>query len=467
MNAFFVDLFLKAHMKLWAYPVGAVLWMVAAFFSLFVFAYGDSFHNLERKTCREGKTKKSLGPDWPYVISIFMAFGFAVKVAATLWALRGGMHFGIDVSNPSTCLLPMGLACRIPGELSICIRTFAICWYVPVALCLLSFLRRIGCFKSFAAGVRYLLTQLLAANAVYWLYGLALAIIVMPAPIGLYHVARDVYFAIKDWLLFKVVWGLVLLALGLVIIGLVGALPFMTGHWLPSRIESLLLYRNPGHHRGIGWLPIAGSAIVAAVAAVPLGWRNLWMAEADKLSFSGGPKTLWTAKVFNWSRTFELPLGTAEVYSRMHWEIPIILVIAAFIFRIRAFKGFFHAIVQFVLFTAAAYATAAFYGAFYGELFFMSLVGLMIGAGITSKSSGHTYTSDTSIDEINKDIERRKKEEEERRQREEDEYNRTHKVIDDGTFCGRKITDYGIFGWSDDDGNHYRENWDGTFTPED
>lgn len=460
MNAFFVDTWLKTHLSWLAIPVGAGLWLLLAFFSFLLFGCGDSFGRLERQTCQDGKTKKSFGPDWPCTISVFLAWGVAVRAAAALRVLRGSTHFGIDLSSFSVCSLPFGFSLHVLSELAACGGLFAKCWFVPVTLCLLSYFRRIRIFRSFGSGIRYLLVQMLAVNAVYWLYGLLLAFAVMPAFVGLFCFVKGIWLVAKDWLVVKVVCKLLLLAVLLVLVGLGGILPFMTGHWLVGGLESMLFYKKTGSHRGIGWLPVSGSAIVAAIAAVPVGWRNLLASGSDKLGFFGGPKATWTATVFHWSWAFELPQGTAAVYARMHWGIPVLLAVAAFVLRIRAFKGIFSAMLQFIAFTAAAYATAAFYGAFYGAFFFMAIVGLLLGAGVTATSSGHAYTSGTSDNESLDDAEeRRKKEEEDQRQRDE-EYNRTHKTLLDGT----EIEDHGVFGWSDRWGNTYRENGDETFT---
>lgn len=461
-NAFYFDVWLHAHLKWWlAYPLGAIVWIVLVFFAFFVFAYDDFFHKLELKTCKCDKAKKfTLGPDWPYVISVFAAWLFSVVTAVKLWNLRNATHYGIDFSDLAECPLPWGSAFQIPSDVAMAVGVFARFWYAPVGLCAISTLLRIAAFVSLGRGLKYLAVQLVTVNAIYWLYGFALAFFVMPAPVGFYFFAQNC-------LVLKVIGKLALMVLVLLLIALIAILPFLTGHWLVRGIEAVIFYRNPAIYHGIGWLPIAGSAMVAAYAAIPVGWHNLWTAEPAKLEFFSGPTAVWTAKIFKWSMTFDLPLGTVAVFSRMHWEIPIILAGAAFILRIRAFKGIFTAMAQFVLFSVAAYATAAFFGAFYADLLFIAFIGLFVGVGITSKSSGHTYTGDTSLEEINKENERRKNEEEERQRRETEKYNRTHKILDDGTWGGTEIEDHGMFGWIDRAGNKYTEHFDGTFSRDD
>jgi hypothetical protein len=249
-------------------------------------------------------------------------------------------------------------------------------------------------------------------------------------------------------------WKIALVCIVLILMGMLAAMPFFSGSRLFQLVEAKLFYRNPWERHGLVWLPVAGSAVVAAVAAIPVGWRCFWADGANQLGFFSGQKAAWTATILNWSWTFQLPQGTVEVYSRMHWEIPIILAAVAFVLRIWVFKGVFSAIAQFVTFTILAYATAAFFGPYYAVVSLFVFLAFFLGIFLSAKTSALT------------DIALRDKEREEQ-QRQEEEYNRTHKTLDDGTWGGTEIEDHGIFGWSDSAGNKYTENIDGTFSPKD
>lgn len=445
------------------YPVDAIVVLFLFYAAFLPIACVHRIDGLEQTTCKDGRKAFSLGPTTPYWISFWAALWCAYRAAKAVAAGSNGIHFGLDLSDWIECVLPFGITFPFPAELAKGLRMFAAHWYIPFAVCAVSTLLRCRIFKSAGQGFKYFALQLIAANAIYWAYGLFVAFVVMPIPLKLHRFLEtsglaELFPVLWKWtvFLFKLAWTLLGLLLYLAAMLFVAALPFMSAGRMFQRAEARIFYRNPGACAGVGWLAIAGSAVVAAVAAVPVGWANLTAKGGEKLAFFSGEKVAWTASVSKWNWTFQLPGGTAEVFSRMHWEIPVLLALAAFIVRIWVFKGPVRAAGQLVLFTLAGYVTAALYGAYYAAVLVPSLVGIagvlvalgwlkaiVSGGGVTDSGSGGGGSDGGQASGV---------------PTEESE----QVIIDDGSWHGLKLTREGVH-WRDEFGKYYKQNFDGTF----
>lgn len=156
------------------------------------------------------------------------------------------------------------------------------------------------------------------------------------------------------------------------------AMPFVASFEKDLREgEAETFYRGPGKRMSMAWLPIAGSAVMAAVAALPVGFANFRAEEGAKLSFWGGAKVAWTVPWTEW--TLNLPDGVVAVFDRMDGVYPLALAGAAFLLRIGVFKSVGHAIGQLVAFTVGGYATYIFCGIYYAAIVIPTLLGIAMG----------------------------------------------------------------------------------------
>lgn len=183
MNVFFNEVYVNDWLLTFPKWAGIAIVVALLFLAIFPLFQGKRFRRLERATCKEGGEAISLGPSAPYWIALLAAICSAVRVFFRLLAIRemgDAFHCGIDLSKSVEYTFPFGVTLPIPLELAQSLELFAALWYVPFAAGILSTLLRLGIFRSPGAGFRYLVVQLLAANAMYWIYGTYMAFIVMP-----------------------------------------------------------------------------------------------------------------------------------------------------------------------------------------------------------------------------------------------------------------------------------------------
>ena len=156
------------------------------------------------------------------------------------------------------------------------------------------------------------------------------------------------------------------------------AIPFMVPFQKEFRdAEVEAFYRGPCKRLPMAWLPMAGAGVMAAVAALPVGFAN-WKAEAgEKLSFWGGTKVAWTMPWTGW--TFNVPDGVAAVFDRVDWRIPLVLAGLAFVLRIGVFKSVLHAFGQLLAFTLGGYAMYIFCSIYYAAVVIPTLIGIAMG----------------------------------------------------------------------------------------
>lgn len=177
--------------------LGCLFVITLAFLALFPLFQGKRFRKLDLATCKEGSEPLLFLSSLPYWISLFSAIVVSFRAyhgigPEHVFGLRNllhpdewpsCLHCGMDFSSIVDYSLPLGIACRIPQELAVCLDAFAKYWYIPMAASVLALLFRSIFFKSVGNALKYLLAMLVATNAVYWVYGTYLTFIVMPVMI--------------------------------------------------------------------------------------------------------------------------------------------------------------------------------------------------------------------------------------------------------------------------------------------